>query len=138
MERILHNASALFTRGVFSRGEPERPSKVWRPRSGLRPYRGGQRPAPLVARPQEQPLLPGPGKNENKMLGRVQKTSRRSAERRGVGSLRRRALASKVRARVRSCTHPDARSIRAPIGAPPAPHMEGGKRRRKKTSGRCK
>src|SRR5262245_63973438 len=39
------------------------------------------------------------------MLGRVQKTSRRSAERRGVGSLRRRALASKVRARVRSCTH---------------------------------
>src|SRR5262249_46535552 len=39
------------------------------------------------------------------MLGRVQKTSRWSAERRGVGSLRRRALASKVRARVRSCTH---------------------------------
>src|SRR5215472_817708 len=72
-------------RGVFSRGEPERPSKVWRPRSGLRPHVGGQRPAPLVARPQEQPLLPGPGKNENKMLGRVQKTSRWSAERRGVG-----------------------------------------------------
>ena len=33
------------------------------------------------------------------------KTSRWSAEKRGVGSLRRRALASKVRARVRSCTH---------------------------------
>src|SRR5215472_14836728 len=125
MERILHNASALLMRGVFSRGEPERPSKVWRPRSGLPPPVGGQRPAPLVARPQEQPLLPGPGKNENKMLGRVQKTSRWSAERRGVGSLRRRALASKVRARVRSCTHPDARSIRAPIGAPPAPHRGG-------------
>src|SRR5262249_4720270 len=92
-------------RGVFSRGEPERPSKVWRPRSGLPPHLGGQRPAPLEPRPQEQPLLPGPGKNENKMLGRVQKTSRWSAERRGVGSLRRRALASKVRARGRSGTH---------------------------------
>src|SRR6516164_4596544 len=52
--------------------------------------------------PKEQPLLPGPGNNDNKALGRVQKTPRRSAERRGVGSLRRRALASKVRARVRS------------------------------------
>src|SRR5215813_8284518 len=105
MERILHNASALLMRGVFSRGEPERPSKVWRPRSGLRPYRGGQRPAPLEARPQEQPLLPGPGKNENKMLGRVQKTSRWSAERRGVGSLRRRALASKESESPRAVMH---------------------------------
>jgi hypothetical protein len=26
---------------------------------------------------------------------------------------------------VRSCTHPDARSIRAPIGAPPAPYGAG-------------
>src|SRR5262249_1012522 len=60
------------------------------------------------------------------MLGRVQKTSRWSAERRGVGSLRRRALASKVRARVRSCTHTGCRrSIRAPIGAPPAPRRGG-------------
>src|SRR5262245_3054540 len=119
-------------RGVFSRGEPERPSKVWRPRSGLRPYRGGQRPAPLEARPQEQPLLPGPGKNENKMLGRVQKTSRRSAERRGVGSLRRRALASKVRARVRSCTHPDADAASGRLSALRPPLFSGtsnGKRR---------
>src|SRR5499427_9030873 len=92
-------------RGVFSRGEPERPSKVWRPRSGLRPYLGGQRPAPLEAGPQEQPLLPGPGKNENKMLGRVQKTSRWSAERRGVGSLRRRALASKESESPRAVMH---------------------------------
>jgi hypothetical protein len=50
---------------------------------------------PWSHRPQEQPLLPGPGNNDNKALGRVQKTSRWSAERRGVGSLRRRALASK-------------------------------------------
>ena len=109
---------------------------MWRPRSGLRPHRGGQRSAPLVARPQEQPLLPGPGKNDNKMLGRVQKTSRWSAERRGVGSLRRRALAAKVRARVRSCTHPDARSIRAPTGAPPA--LSGGNEKKKKRQRRTK
>src|SRR5215468_6154468 len=102
---MLLTASALFTRGVFSRGEPERPSKVWRPRSGLPPHAGGQRAAPLVARPQEQPLLPGPGKNENKMLGRVQKTSRWSAERRGVGSLRRRALASKESESPRAVMH---------------------------------
>src|SRR5262249_20396060 len=102
---MLHDASAVLRRGVFSRGEPERPSKVWRPRSGLRPHAGGQRPAPLVARPQEQPLLPGPGKNENKMLGRVQKTSRWSAERRGVGSLRRRALASKESESPRAVMH---------------------------------
>src|SRR5215471_965921 len=102
---MLLTASALFTRGVFSRGEPERPSKVWRPRSGLRPHLGGQRPAPLEPRPQEQPLLPGPGKNDNKMLGRVQKTSRWSAERRGVGSLRRRALASKESESPRAVMH---------------------------------
>src|SRR5215510_5524328 len=130
---MLLTASALFTRGVFSRGEPERPSKVWRPRRGLPPHAGGQRPAPLVARPQEQPLLPGPGKNDNKMLGRVQKTSRWSAERRGVGSLRRRALASNVRARVRSCTPTGCRrSIRAPIGAPPAPHRGGEEEERRR------
>src|SRR5215510_5906884 len=131
---MLLTASALFTRGVFSRGEPERPSKVWRPRSGLRPHAGGQRPAPLVARPQEQPLLPGPGKNENKMLGRVQKTSRRSAERRGVGSLRRRALASKVRARVRSCTHPDADAASGRLSALRPPLFSGtsnGKRKKR-------
>src|SRR5215831_3085509 len=132
---MLHNASALLMRGVFSRGEPERPSKVWRPRSGLRPHAGGQRPAPLVARPQEQPLLPGPGKNENKMLGRVQKTSRWSAERRGVGSLRRRALASKVRARVRSCTPPDADAASGrPIGAPPAPFFWDGEWKREEAT----
>src|SRR5215831_13966442 len=138
---MLHNASALLMRGVFSRGEPERLSKVWRPRSGLRPYLGGQRPAPLVARPQEQPLLPGPGKNDNKMLGRVQKTSRWSAERRGVGSLRRRALASKVRARVRSCTHsgctrhPGAyrRSARPSSGRGNKKERRSGKRETKKT-----
>src|SRR5262249_40878484 len=108
------------------------------PRSGLRPYRGGQRPAPLVARPQEQPLLPGPGKNENKMLGRVQKTSRWSAERRGVGSLRRRALASKVRARVRSCTHPDADAASGRLPALRPPLVGAGKqqRRRKRTENR--
>ena len=100
--------SLAHRRGVFSRGEPERPSKVWRPRRGLRPHLGGQRPASLEHDPKEQPLLPGPGNNDNKALGRVQKTSRWSAERRGVGSLRRRALAAKVRARVRSCTHPGA------------------------------
>ena len=95
----------MLMRGVFSRGELERPSKVWRPRSGLRPHLGGQRPASLEHDPKEQPLLPGPGNNDNKALGRVQKTSRWSAERRGVGSLRRRALASKESESPRAVMH---------------------------------
>src|SRR5262249_33183620 len=125
-------------RGVFSRGEPERLSKVWRPRSGLRPYRGGQRPAPLEARPQEQPLLPGPGKNENKMLGRAKKASRERAEGRGVGSLRRRALASKVRARVRSCTHPDADAASGRLSALRPPLFSGTANGKKKKRQRRK
>src|SRR5262249_10830833 len=65
------------------------------------------------------------------MLGRVQKTSRRSAERRGVGSLRRRALASKESESPRAVMHASGcrRSIRAPIGAPPAPRGNGRKKK---------
>src|SRR5262249_14942435 len=68
--------------------------------------RGRQRPAPLEPRPQEQPLLPGPGKNDNKMLGRARK--RHGGAPRGAASGRSGAGLSprkKVRARVRSCTH---------------------------------
>jgi hypothetical protein len=106
--QIIYTSPQPCSRGEPSGGEPERPSKAWRPRRGLRPHRrrAGRRPWSLDH--QEQPLLPGPGNNDNKAPVRVPENATWSAERRGVGSLRRRALASKVRARVRSCTLPDA------------------------------
>src|SRR5262252_5514350 len=78
---IYKSLQPCSSRGVFSRGEPERPSKVWRPRSGLRSHRGRTRPASLECDPQEQPLLPGPGNNDNKapVHPKIATTERREA-----------------------------------------------------------
>ena len=93
---------------------------------------GGRGRRPWSLDPQEQPLLPGPGNNDNKapVHPKIATTERREAGISVAGnaglSPRRTSglpdLRDKVRARVRSCTPPDAhRGIRAPAGAPPAP-----------------
>ena len=141
---MLQIVSVLLTRGESSREA----NRKGRARCGVPGADcdctvGGRGRRPWSLDPQEQPLLPGPGNNDNKapVHPKIATTGRREAGISVAGnaglSPRRTSglpdLRDKVRARVRSCTPPDAqRGIRAPAGAPPAPRRGGEKKKKER------
>src|SRR5262249_7805168 len=134
---IYKSLQPCSSRGVFSRGEPERPSKAWRPRSGLRSHRGRTRPASLECDPKSSHccLVQGTTKIKRRY---IKKSPGWSAERRAFRSLEMPGSRLECSESPRAVMHATGGATRHPGACRRSARPSSGRRMKKKEEARSK